>query len=149
MGKDIEEQDDYNNYIYDDLKPFINQDATEQHYDKIKAEVKAWLIAFVNRQRKLSKTNKEAKQRLLELAEDGSYTGVCKFCSYMAGIDEIADRQKNIAMKYVQQIEWLPEGETIGRIDGILVCRTVPYLTPEMRNELLTILGLNQNEEEE
>jgi hypothetical protein len=106
----------------------IDQDKINQYYTKKKTEVRSWLENYMTY---LKRINDNQRKQLLEYAKEISFDSAGKLNQYVQQLPAISKKDKKEIEKYLQSIDWLPEGVTIGFLDGKLVVKMMPNTQAE------------------
>ena len=124
-----------------ELKYFIDQEAIDIHYSKMKQEVKTWIIEYTEAQKKLTE---EQRARIMAYANAISFLQTGELNAYIQDLPTVSKKEKKRLERYLQQVEWLPKGQSMGMLDGHLVSRIPP------RDPLLEkLLNTSKNKEAE
>ena len=102
---------------------FPRQDEIDAYYEVKRKEVGKWLAAFTNEQKRITK---EQRQRMLEYAENMSFTNSGCANAYVQSLTTVGKRDKEKIYDYMANIDWFPEGINHGVLDGKIVNRVVP-----------------------
>lgn len=101
----------------------INQEEIDLYYEKKRKEVGEWLAEYTDSLKRITRTQKE---KLLEYANDLTFTKAGEVNVYVQGLKTVSQRDKNKLEAYLQMVDWFPPGVTVGRLDGKLVTRMLP-----------------------
>lgn len=111
---------DINTDFYDDLMLFIDQDQIDEYYKNKKQEVQVWLIEYVNN---LKRIKEDQRNRFLAYAQNITFLNTKELNDYVQELTTVSKKDKARLEKYLQQIDWLPEGQNMGILEGKMVSR--------------------------
>lgn len=106
----------------------IDQGQIDLYYEKKKGEVSKWLIKYTT---DLKRVTEDQRKQLIEYAKGLSFDTVGRFNQYAQQLTTISMKDKKRLKKYLQEIDWLPEGITAGFLDGQLVVKMLPNIQAE------------------
>lgn len=106
----------------------IDQGQIDLYYEKKKGEVSKWLIKYTA---DLKRVTEDQRKQLIEYAKGLSFNTVGRFNQYAQQLTTISMKDKKRLKKYLQEIDWLPEGITAGFLDGQLVVKMLPNIQAE------------------
>lgn len=106
----------------------IDQSQIDLYYKKKKGEVSNWLTEYTT---SLKRVTEDQRKQLIEYAKGLSFDNVGRFNQYAQQLTTISMKDKKRLKKYLQEIDWLPEGITAGFLDGQLVVKMLPNIQAE------------------
>lgn len=111
----------------------IDQGKVDSYYFHKKDEVSGWLIEYT---KDLKRIKEDQRNRLIAYAKATSFFTANEFNEYAQQLTTISKKDKKRLEKYLQEVDWLPEGVTAGFLDGQLVVKLMPNtLAEEMIRE--------------
>ncbi len=106
----------------------IDQGKIDLYYERKKGEVSGWLIEYTI---DLKRVKEDQRKRLIEYAKELSFSTAGRFNQYAQQLTTISKKDKKRLEKYLQEVDWLPEGVTAGFLDGQLVVKMLPNTQAE------------------
>ena len=106
----------------------IDQRMIDRYYKSKKDEVSDWLTKYIT---DLKRVKEDQRKKLLEYAKRPSFSTVSSFNQYAQQLTTISKKEKKRLEKYLQEVDWLPEGATAGFLDGQLVVKMLPNTQAE------------------
>lgn len=113
--------EDYMSFA-NDLRYLIDQEKVDDYYIKKKREVGQWLALYAEN---LKRIKQDQKERIMLYANSMSFSTAGEANAYVQELDTVSKRDKEKLEKYLQEVDWLPEGETMGYLDGVMVSRVL------------------------
>lgn len=111
----------------------IDQGKVDLYYFHKKDEVSGWLLEYT---KDLKRIKEDQRNRLIAYAKATSFLTANEFNEYAQQLTTISKKDKKRLEKYLQEVDWLPEGVTAGFLDGQLVVKLMPNtLAEEMIRE--------------
>lgn len=120
----------------------IDQDKIDKYYEKKKTEVAAWIREYTN---SLKRITDEQRATLMAYADHMSFKRAGECNAYVQNLPTVSKRDKNKLFQYLQKVDWLPPGETLGFLDGQLTVRMLPDPAGDM---IRRTFGDSQDEKE-
>ena len=104
----------------------IEQSEVNAFYEDKKRELREWLVEYTN---KLRRIKPDQKEKLLEYAENITFSSCQELNDYVQSLNTISNRDKDKLYQYLYNMEWLPKNVPLGYIDGKLVKKPLsdPY----------------------
>ena len=93
-----------------------------------KDEVSDWLIEYTA---DLKRLKEEQRKRILAYARALSFKSIDEVNEYVQHLPTVSKKDKKRIEKYLQSVDWLPEGVTVGFLDGQLVVKMLPNTQAE------------------
>ncbi|MDO5147659.1 MAG: hypothetical protein Q4D60_11735 [Eubacteriales bacterium] len=118
--------------FYKDLIYFIDQDRVDVHYRDKKIEVSNWLIEYTGN---LKRLKEEQRKILMAYAKAINILQIGKLNLYVQSLTTVSKKDKERLSKYLRQIDWLPEDQNMGVLDGIMFSRVLSNPLAEMLQE--------------
>jgi len=106
----------------------IDQGKIDLYYEQKKSEVSEWLIEYTE---DLKRLKEDQRKRLIEYAKRLSFNTAGSYNAYAQQLPTISKKDKKRLEKYLQEVDWLPEGVTAGFLDGQLVVKMIPNVQAE------------------
>lgn len=106
----------------------IDQDFIDLYYENKKKEAGEWITEYTAN---LKRLEDDQRKRLLRYAKTINFENAGELNAYAQSIPTISKKNKQKLTKYLQQIDWLPDGITVGFLDGQLVVKMLPNTLAE------------------
>ena len=106
----------------------IDQGKIDLYYEMKKDEVSGWLIEYTA---DLKRLKEEQRKRILAYARALSFKSIDEVNEYVQHLPTVSKKDKKRIEKYLQSVDWLPEGVTVGFLDGQLVVKMLPNTQAE------------------
>lgn len=109
-----------------DLFYMIDQGEIDRYYGEKKKEVAAWVVEYTG---SLKRIKEDQRKRLLTYAEHMTFLEAGELNAYAQSLTTISKKDKERLRKYLRKIDWLPKGQNMGVLEGMMVSRVLkdPY----------------------
>lgn len=105
-----------------DLFYLIDQDEIDRYYEAKKKEVAAWVIEYTG---SLKRVKEDQRKRLLSYAEHMTFLEAGELNAYAQSLPTISKKDKEKLRQYLRKIEWLPKGQNMGVLEGVMVSKVL------------------------
>lgn len=122
--------------FFKDLEYLIDQDEIDRYYDGKKKEVASWVIEYT---RNLKRIKADQRKRLLAYAAKMTFIEAGELNAYVQELPTVSKKDKERLSKYLRQVDWLPEDQNMGILEGVMVSRVLK--NPQVEEMLKAAFG--------